>query len=365
MSVTPDVGAVLHAVESALDAVAEHIGSSVEVRPSALPKLAVCPFWVGDSVAGPAAERGTVMDRAFRTMIAGEVECEEDMDDASWDAVTWAWDTALILSQRHPLESREAFLKAKAPGVNEGTADLLCEGARWSADLKSGQVRNYREQQAAYAIGFMERFFVDEWTVFLLFCDERQVIRLDYTWDSASEIVRGVLAKVRDPEARPVPCDYCGWCAKRWRCPERLETVAWFLRMDPATVDFEAAAQDPARVGSLLELTHQVACDDGLHDTLKKSATAHMVAGRPVAGWRLQNGKETKSVAAARAQEPINGRSLIDKAGVASVLQAVGTMSAAKFAKLWEAAGMGETVPPDWVEVRHGSAFAVKERAKK
>ena len=41
------------------------------LRPSNLPKLAVCPCYESNPVAGPAAERGTLLDNAFRAELLG------------------------------------------------------------------------------------------------------------------------------------------------------------------------------------------------------------------------------------------------------------------------------------------------------
>ena len=41
------------------------------LRPSNLPKLAVCPCYESNPVAGPAAERGTLLDSAFRAELLG------------------------------------------------------------------------------------------------------------------------------------------------------------------------------------------------------------------------------------------------------------------------------------------------------
>ena len=44
------------------------------LRPSNLPKLAVCPCYESNPVAGPAAERGTLLDSAFRAELLGLVD---------------------------------------------------------------------------------------------------------------------------------------------------------------------------------------------------------------------------------------------------------------------------------------------------
>ena len=334
-------------------------------RPSLLPKLAECAKYVPEPMAGAAAGRGTQMDEAFRTIIAAEVEYEGALDEDSFAAVAWAVDTSKILAGEHDLEAREEQLKIECEGL-EGTADLLCAGAGWSADLKSGQVRNYNEQQACYALGFMDRFWADEWTVYLLFCDAREVVTLRYTRESAEAIIRGVKAAALDELALPTPCDYCGWCASRWHCKPRLEGVAWFLGLDPRTIDLRAAAVTPLQVAQLLDLTHEVQKDEGLHDHLKGVAREAIAAGSDVPGWRLSNGRESKTVSALQLQAPFRGgQTILRGAGTQACMAALGTMTEGKFSGLWQTAFGSDPIPVGTVNVTHGMPFLKKVRAKK
>jgi hypothetical protein len=220
------------------------------LRPSLLPKLALCGHYRSEEFAGAAADRGTMMDEAFRLLIERPAH---GLPDRHWHqfneeeeaAIYWAVATARALAGEHRLEAREEFLKIDV-GIEgmTGTADLLCEGAGWSADLKSGQVRDYEAQQAAYALGFMERFFVDEWTVYLLFCDEQRVERLSFTMESATEIVHDALA-LWAGGVPPQPNDYCGWCAMRWTCSARREQLGLVVPAgEVATIDLESMESD-------------------------------------------------------------------------------------------------------------------------
>jgi hypothetical protein len=331
----------------------------IHLRPSALPKLAQCPKFIGSPFAGSAANRGTLMDEAFREgIVTGTIPPLED--EEAMLAVIWAVTTAQFYARGSKLEARECELEVEpGNGIRKGTADLLCEDECWSADLKSGQIRNYMEQQRAYAIGFMERFFVDEWTVYLLFCDERTVVTLKFTREEAQAEQRSLVASVRDSLAVATPCDYCDWCLLRWKCPQKLESVAWFLGMDPATIDLTEHARDAEKVGPLLALTHDIAKDDGVHDMLKAGALSLVASGTPVKGWRMQNGRESKTVAAMQLGQ------LVDLLGADRVLAMMGSISATKFTSLWEQAKKGEPIPEGLIQISHGSAFLVKAKAKK
>lgn len=323
-------------------------------RPSLLPKLAQCPRYESTEFAGAAADRGTAMDSAFRAILSGAHvgwTPEADPDDIA--AVKWAVDTSRVLAGGSPLEAREEFLRADSGIAAEGTADLLCADRLWSADLKSGQVRDYEAQQAAYALGFMDQYFVDSWTVYLLFCDERQVVKHEFSRDGASGLTRSIVAAFNDPFAAPTPCDYCDWCAKRWKCPQKLEAVAWFLGIDPANIDLTTYATDPLKVGPLLDLTHAISKDDGVHDMLRAGALGLILGGELVPGWRAQAGRVTSTVEPAKLTElgiPIP----------ASLLPKLSLSRAESIC----AAG-GRELPADIIETNHGQAFLAKTKATK
>ncbi len=335
-------------------------------RPSLLPKLAACPKYQSEESAGPAAERGTMLDVAFRLEITGVlVDHDPAMNEDDAAAVAWAVDTARVLAGDHPLEASEDALRIHAEGM-DGTADLLCEGGQWSADLKTGQVRNYEEQQAVYALGFMDLTYTDEWTVYLIYCDQRELQSIRYTRESAEKIVRDVKAKALDDLAVATPCDYCGWCARRWRCPERLETVAWFLGLDPRTVDLaQHAESDPVKCAQALNLTHEIQKDDGVHDFLKAKGKEHIDAGRPLPGWKVQAGRATKSVPALMLQHPFRGKTLLGQAGTAACMAECKALSVDGFTKLWKTAFGEDPIPAGTVIENHGSPYLMKDRAKK
>ncbi len=193
------------------------------LRPSMLPKLAKCTSYRSEANAGPAADRGTRIDAATRAALMGQPIDRGAFPPEDLEAIEWTVAAAKALAGEHALEAREEHLRVEALGLT-GTADLSCEGAFWSADQKTGQLRDYLEQQALYALGFMDLTFSDEWTAYLLFCDQREVVTLRFTRESAEREVRAVLARVAGEEP-PTPNEYCGWCALRWTCAARREAI--------------------------------------------------------------------------------------------------------------------------------------------
>jgi hypothetical protein len=298
------------------------------------------------------------MDRIFRSLLSG-TDAAWSVDAGSEDmaAVQWAVDTARAFAGGDPIEAREQHLRVSVMGMT-GTADALCGKRQWSADLKTGEVRDYEAQQAAYALGFMDREFTDRWTVLLLYCDAREVVMLDFSRARAERIVRGVIARVKDPQARATPCDYCDWCALRWTCRARLEPLSMLLFGDTATLDVGAFTEDPERLGAVLSITHEIARDDGLHEVLKQAAKLHLEAGHDVAGWSLTRGRETQSV------DAVTVARYAGELGIGRVSAAYGPMSARKFADLWTRAFGDQPIPEGVMQTNHHPSFLTRRRPR-
>jgi hypothetical protein len=46
---------------------------------------------------------------------------------------------------------------------------------------------------AAYAFGLMEEYFAARWTCVLLFCDAREMVVHEFTYEEAEALVGGIL----------------------------------------------------------------------------------------------------------------------------------------------------------------------------
>lgn len=336
---------------------------TVPLRPSALPKLAQCPRYQGEEFAGPAAARGTAMDSAFRAILLGtHVGWLPGTNNEDIAAVEWAVATARLLAGNAPIQADEKELAVEMLGMT-GTADGACPEKMFSMDLKSGQVRNYREQMAAYAIGFMEREFCEQWTTHLLFCDAREIVTIFWTAETAAAEVRSVIAAVKDPESKATPCDYCGWCALRWTCHARLEPLSMLLTGAPDKLDINTIKSCPADLARLMDITYLIAKDDGLHDGLKAAASEFLTKGEAVPGWSLSKGRKTETISALQIAETHNGKSLLRDGGTQRVFAALGNVTGAKFSGLWQET-YSEPPPVGLIRTNHGAAFVAKSRKK-
>ena len=333
-------------------------------RPSSLPKLAECVRFEGMAGAGPAAERGNVLDKLYREVLGGVAAL--DPKNEEHNGIHWAVDVTRILANKQAddvgpeiftTESilwKEDDLRVQAMGM-QGTADCALPHARTSIDLKSGQERNYIEQQALYALGFMARYNVKAWTVVLLYSDLRQMREFKFTQYWAETIIRNLMARVNDPLSVATPCDYCNWCAKKYTCAERLETVAFWAGKDPATIDWQAEMNDPVKLAQFINLCSLITSKDGLEDYARGLARDKLNTGEDVPGFVLRNRKGREYV------EPETVAIHAEQLGIANILAAYGSLSAEKFKGLWETALNGVPFPTDEIKSGPGSQFVASQ----
>ena len=319
----------------------------MSLRPSNLPKLAQCACYEANPNPGPAAERGSVLDALFR---GPGNEVQQDLfyepTEADFDAVDWAVLMARELAGGNEIITSEVNCRVKIPGFeNGGTVDALIPDKLSHADLKTGQKRNYREQMAAYALGLMEQYFASEWTAHLLFCDQREVVTVRFTFEEAKQIVEAVVSRYHDPAKRPVSCEYCGWCAKSETCPARLALADSALTVAAPGFDFATVLADNAQLGQFL-----AACAvlDDFREKAEKTAKERIQSGSEIPGWRLGTRRGPEFV------DHVTVGHHIQALGFGAVLAAYGNLSAKKFREIWEEKIKDKPFPEE--AVKHGKA---------
>lgn len=333
-----------------------------EIRPSALPKLKLCGHYAGDPVAGEAADRGTRMDAAFRDYVEARKHDMMPLHE-KWSALTadekeavvWAAETAALLASGHPLlVDEKACTLTSIPHVpNGGTSDAVCLSGHWHADLKSGQVRDYEAQMAAYALGWMHVTGQTEWTAYLLFCDQRRVVTQRFTRESAEECILDVLALVNGG-VPPQVNEYCGWCVNRWNCPARRESLGLTTPLGPS---LDLAAQDSE---TLARFAGWAAVVEDYNEEARRILKERMMKpGAPkVAGVSISSKQGSQKV---KAEDLLN---VLADAGAREVfLAGLGNVSASLASSAANAAG--QALPPDWVFQTPGSvSIRVKKPAE-
>jgi hypothetical protein len=322
------------------------------LRPSNLPKLAICPCYEGSPVAGPAAERGSLLDAAFRDELVGESLWRDKLPAEDAAAVSWAVAVVRSIAGRHRILAHEDECRTRMLGL-EGTADAIVPGRLLHFDLKTGLRRNYREQMAAYALGLMEAHFAETWTAHLLYCDLREIESLPFTREGARAIVEAVITAFESPGKEPVPCEYCSWCAKADTCEARRRLLAEGLESGGSGFDVERVVSDPAELGRFLAACAVVG---EFHERAKAIATERLKSGGELPGWKLVTRKGTEFVDAVTVGHNIQAM------GFGPVLAAYGNLSARKFRQLWDERLNSKPFPEE--AVKHSPPVSYLKRTR-
>jgi hypothetical protein len=297
-----------------------------------------------------------MLDRVFRdAWTTGELP--RDLNDEDAAAINWALGQCINLGGgADGLLTADADCRVTTAGLEHtGTVDGVATKANWSMDLKSGQIYDYQGQMAAYALGLMQMRFEQTWTTHLLFCDQRQVVTHHWTYQTASDMVRGILANVG---TAPVENDYCGWCAKSLTCGARVKSMTGAMvpvqsQLTPDNDGFLALLNDPERLGRFLA---QCSTLEDFRDAAKAKARELLESGQSVPGWRLQKPRASAYVEAdvvARAVE----EGII---GAGDAIRAGGSLSGKKAEALWSAAG--HELPAHVVQQKVGQAPLVQAK---
>ena len=304
---------------------------SKELTPSMAPKLAECAVFVGASGASAAAERGTAIDLAIRLAIEGNEIAIEGLSENDRESARWGVAALNRLGSGNHVETREEYLAMAVPGLSKlGTADAICKRTRWVADIKTGQVRNYREQLAAYALACMNDYFAESWTAHVVYVDQQLVRSYDFTRAEAEATTQRWIAEATSPFARPTPCEYCNWCANKDKCSALvLQSKAALAEVDATNKDTltiirDRILADPLKLSDFAKRYKffEKEMAEPLMDALKERLTA----GEEIPGWKVTTGAGRQFVEAeaiAKASANVSKDTLILALG--------GKMSAEKF----------------------------------
>lgn len=344
-----------------------------EIRPSSLPKLAACRCFASTPVAGPAAQRGTRLDAAIRsiwqqfdTITNGGINATQamyeaaarialpDAPDEDIEAVVWA----LRRLEHHcsvfhydTIETREESLKAAVPlaGIATGTMDAAAMPLCTLFDFKSGEIRNYKEQMAAYALACMHARGENGWKAVLLFIDKQVEVVHTFTREEAETLVRSI----RDAEVKPTTCEYCSWCSKFTECP----AVDW---------DVQTAMNTGTKEGPMMERLlddHQQAAD-----FLTKFKTAEEFSKRLKASItdRLATTPSAYfSVSAVAGRRQVSPAELAERIGAEEVVKLCSLISLKEAEAVWNAAREGEPFPEEIIKTAGGhTSLRVKPQKK-
>jgi CRISPR/Cas system-associated exonuclease Cas4 (RecB family) len=324
-----------------------------DFRPSSLDKLSECSWFASTPGGNEATSRGDAIDLAFRTHFMTNPESSEPSCLAEEDkpAVGWAVEQTRRLAGESLVITGKQLCKIDVPNFEKpGEIDALVADKYMHFDVKSGQKRSYKLQQAAYALGLMDRYFTDYWTVFLLYCDQRETQRLVFTYEGAKQLIEQARAEYDHPQ-KPTVNEFCSWCANFERCPTQRELAGAALTVVETAIDFDPILADPQKLGRFLDGCKAI---EEFQERAKKHAKEEMLKGRVGAeGWKLVNKKGS---------EFVDVQEVLTHISTAAIAQSVKTLSRDKY----EAACAFDGVEPrmDFIRQTGGSAYLRQTKAK-
>lgn len=290
---------------------------SKEISPSTLPKLAECALFEGAGGTSTAAERGTAVDLAIRNLISEQNNVTFIGEDSS--PIDFGVNQLKRLAKGSFIETREEYLAMAVPGLSKlGTADAVCKEQKWVADIKTGQVRDYRNQLQAYSLACMEDNFEMSWTAHVIYVDQAMIRSYDFTYEEAKQGTQRIIDRATSAEAKPTPCEYCSWCKHYNNCNAIVRQAESAIALIPeATGNSIEAIKErilstPESLGSFIR--EWKLAEKEIAEPLLGHLKTRLESGDEVAGWKLTSVSGRKFVEAdaiAKAAEGISKETLI------------------------------------------------------
>jgi len=331
---------------------------SKEISPSSLPKLAECALFEGAGGTSSAAERGTAIDVAIRNLISAQDDIAIVGEDVG--AIAYGVEELTRLAKGSFVETREEYLAMAVPGLSKlGTADAVCKAEKWVADIKTGQLRNYRDQLQAYSLACMEDNFEMSWTAHVIYVDQKLIRSYDFTYEEAKQGTQRTIDRATSAEAKPTPCEYCSWCKHYNNCHAivRQAESAVSLIPDVTGNSIEAIKErilsTPETLGAFAK--EWKLAEKEIAEPVLGHLKTRLENGDEVAGWKLTSMSGRKFVEAdaiAKASEGISKETLILALG--------GKMSEKNYLELCSNNG----VEPDTTAIKAGSPITQLRQTK-
>ncbi len=197
------------------------------IRPSSLPMLAACLCFQASPDTGERdKDAGTARHGALAAALRGLPKLLEELEsEDEFESVSWALEYIRVHSpdgHEQRIEQRVSVLDDNFMPIISGTPDVTC--GRELFDLK-WRDRNYDEQMVAYALAMMQESGFESVRIHILFAERKFAKVFTVTEADALILVQALVSRASDPNAQPVACDYCGWCAKALTCPALTSNV--------------------------------------------------------------------------------------------------------------------------------------------
>jgi len=215
--------------------------------------------------------------------------------------VVWAVEEAKRICGAGYIETNELRTQFKHPlFANPFTADGVCFEKGIILDLKTGQLRSYKAQLAAYCLALMTETWTQKASGVAIFCDQRESVHYDFTYAEARELVEGIINRTvaREPNDY-TPGDYCGWCKYADTCPARVEPVKEALSVvenvyriqlqgegDMLSAMREAILADPVRLGAFW--AQYKLFEKEIAKPIGEAMRERLDAGAEIPGWKIR-----------------------------------------------------------------------------
>jgi len=358
-----------------------------KLRPSILPKFAACRCYTNSDTPSDAAARGTLVDEVMRKALfsGGDVPFSvEGLDADALAAAAWGVERVREIAAGSPIVTREEDLRVDLHGEvlpdfepgSFGTLDALVPQQCAVIDFKTGLVRNYKEQMAAYCLAMMSRSEsdftmepTDRYTAYLVFVDAREVVRHVFSKEEAVAVLRAAIDKPRVPSA----CDYCSWCGHFGDCPVTMHAVAEVQQVGsalpaatPAALSADvlppalaALVEDEAAAREFLSMFATVkAWAELLKSKLKDKLVKLEESGRKSDFFMLTKAAEKRSI------YPLALGRYMKEFGFERILQLVKPIAYKDFEPVWQQVFRNKPIPEELIKVEAG-ARSFKARPKK
>jgi hypothetical protein len=183
--------------------------------------LAQCPKFEG--APSEYTDEGKKRHNVLAEYLKGNKKVLEEVNENFREDLEWALEYIDINGPKldHPtiIETMQEGVLPNGLPI-KGTPDVVIGPEVF--DLK-WRPRDYRPQMAAYAYMILDsQEAITEIRTHLLFGSTQTVRKHKWTKESAWDCIREIIANVESAWAAPIPCEYCGWCAKR---PDKCEAL--------------------------------------------------------------------------------------------------------------------------------------------
>lgn len=263
------------------------------LSPSSLPMKAVCNHFVSGP-AGKAAEAGVEQHKALEQAFKGE-PITGAFDVGTIENLEWAFAAIKNTFAGYGVAAEDIESEIEVTitddDLNELTFGTVDAGARVDGafgvigDYKSGEIRNYREQMEAYAVGFMQKYGLRECDAFIFFGRFRKVARYHFEIESAMESLTTLISRIQNP-GPAMACEYCSWCAGAVDCPEIIKQVEMVLSTTKPVIDvIDPKTATPEQLSAMMDATYYV---ETWAEKVAAEVKSRLVSGLAVPGFRLQ-----------------------------------------------------------------------------